>query len=128
MSSAKVDPTIDGWKKLADTLNSAAEALASSGLKPGYHNHQPEWVKMVTRFRWKFLRKYQAISHDAVGCGHLPGIRRRSGGLDQSESWTHSLDSLQDWSSDPSKGYKVYSGGQGGLERHLRSGRKRWWR
>ena len=35
MSSAKVDPTVDGWKKLADTLNSAAETLEPSGLKPG---------------------------------------------------------------------------------------------
>jgi len=34
---------IDGWKALADELNSAAEKLQPSGLKVGYHNHQAEW-------------------------------------------------------------------------------------
>src|SRR5258708_14657275 len=34
---------IDGWKSVADTLNSAGETLAPAGLKPGYHNHPAEW-------------------------------------------------------------------------------------
>src|SRR5260370_30054219 len=33
----------DGWKAIADKLNSAAETLEPSGLKPGYHNHQAEF-------------------------------------------------------------------------------------
>src|SRR5580693_768008 len=40
VASAKVDPSIDGWKTFAGTLNSAAEQLEPSGLKPGYHNHK----------------------------------------------------------------------------------------
>lgn len=36
-------PTLDGWKTLADRLNSAAEKLRPSGLKVGYHNHDAEW-------------------------------------------------------------------------------------
>ena len=34
----------DGWKAIADKLNSAAETLEPSGLKPGYHNHQAEFT------------------------------------------------------------------------------------
>jgi sugar phosphate isomerase/epimerase len=33
----------DGWKALADELNSAADQLEPAGLKVGYHNHQAEW-------------------------------------------------------------------------------------
>ena len=36
-------PNLDGWKGLADRLNSAADKLAPSGLKVGYHNHDAEW-------------------------------------------------------------------------------------
>jgi sugar phosphate isomerase/epimerase len=34
---------MDGWKSLAEKLNSAAETLQPSGLKVGYHNHDAEW-------------------------------------------------------------------------------------
>jgi sugar phosphate isomerase/epimerase len=37
-------PGGDGWKALADKLNSAAEQLEPAGLKVGYHNHQAEWA------------------------------------------------------------------------------------
>ncbi len=36
-------PDLDGWKRLADRLNAAADKLAPSGLKVGYHNHDAEW-------------------------------------------------------------------------------------
>jgi sugar phosphate isomerase/epimerase len=36
--------SLDQWKPVADRLNSAAEQLESSGLKVGYHNHQPEFT------------------------------------------------------------------------------------
>src|SRR5258708_11126135 len=35
---------VDGWKALADQLNSAAEQLEPAGLKVGYHNHQAEFT------------------------------------------------------------------------------------
>jgi len=35
---------VDGWKAIADTLNSAADQLSPSGLKVGYHNHQLEFT------------------------------------------------------------------------------------
>jgi len=44
MASAQPKPGIDGWKQVADTLNSAAEQLEPAGLKSGYHNHQLEFT------------------------------------------------------------------------------------
>lgn len=35
---------LDAWKTVAETLNHAAEQLASGGLKTGYHNHQFEFT------------------------------------------------------------------------------------
>src|SRR5260370_28874103 len=35
---------VDGWKALADQLNSVAEQLEPAGLKVGYHNHQAEFT------------------------------------------------------------------------------------
>jgi len=44
MASSRPKPGLDGWKEIADQLNSAAEQLASAGLTPGYHNHEPEFT------------------------------------------------------------------------------------
>ena len=35
--------SIDGWKRVADTLNTANDTFKSHGLHAGYHNHQLEW-------------------------------------------------------------------------------------
>jgi len=35
--------TIDGWKEVATTLNSASEKFKAAGIKAGYHNHDAEW-------------------------------------------------------------------------------------
>jgi sugar phosphate isomerase/epimerase len=44
MASSRPKPGLDGWKEIADELNWAAGQLASSGLTPGYHNHEPEFT------------------------------------------------------------------------------------
>jgi sugar phosphate isomerase/epimerase len=44
MSSSDPKPGLDGWKEIADTLNSTSDQLASSGLKTGYHNHDREFT------------------------------------------------------------------------------------
>jgi sugar phosphate isomerase/epimerase len=43
-ASSHEKPGLDGWKAVADSLNSAAEKLEPSGLKAGYHNHQTEFT------------------------------------------------------------------------------------
>ena len=111
MSSAKVDPTVDGWKKLADTLNSAAEALEASGLKPGYHNHQPEWVKIGDTFPLQVLAKNTKPS---VMMQLDVGTCLESGGdpvgwIKTNPGRIHSIH-CKDWSPDPEKGYKALFG------------------
>lgn len=44
MSSSQPKPGPDGWKEVADQLNSAADQLQPDGLKTGYHNHQLEFT------------------------------------------------------------------------------------
>jgi len=43
MASSHESASIDGWKKVAETLNTASDKLAADGLGVGYHNHQTEW-------------------------------------------------------------------------------------
>ena len=43
MASSHENANIDGWKKVADTLNIASDKLAADHLGVGYHNHQTEW-------------------------------------------------------------------------------------
>jgi sugar phosphate isomerase/epimerase len=111
MASAKVDPTVDGWNKLADTLNSAADTLAPSGLKPGYHNHQPEWVKIGDTFPLEILAKNTKPS---VMMQLDVGTCLESGGdpvawIKANPGRIHSMH-CKDWSPDPAIGYKVLFG------------------
>lgn len=43
MASAGEIKAIDDWKRVADVLNTANNALAAHGMHAGYHNHQLEW-------------------------------------------------------------------------------------
>ncbi len=43
LASAGEIHTLDGWKKVADTLNRGAETFGKSGLNAGYHNHELEF-------------------------------------------------------------------------------------
>lgn len=47
MASSDPQPTVDGWKAVAEELNSAAGRVESSGLKIGYHNHEPEFTPLA---------------------------------------------------------------------------------
>lgn len=111
MASAKVEPTVDGWKKLADTLNSAADTLAPSGLKSGYHNHEPEWVKIGDTFPLEILAKNTKPSVMmqldvgtclASGADPVAWIKANPGRI-------HSIH-CKDWSPDADKGYRVLFG------------------
>jgi sugar phosphate isomerase/epimerase len=104
-------PTLDAWKAVADKLNSAAETLEPSGLRPGYHNHDAEW-RPINRVRpMEILARntkptimLQLDVGTCIEAGSDPAawIRANPGRI-------HSLH-LKDWSSDPAKGYKVLFG------------------
>ena len=100
-----------GWKAIADKLNSASERLASSKLKPGYHNHQSEWKPVDGVRPMEVLAKNTKptvmLQLDVgtcleAGSDPVAWIRANPGRI-------HSLH-LKDWSSDPTKGYKVLFG------------------
>jgi sugar phosphate isomerase/epimerase len=102
---------IDGWKAIADKLNTAAEQLETSGLKPGYHNHDAEWRPVEGVRPMEILAKNTKASimlqldvGTCVEAGSDPvaWIRANPGRI-------RSLH-LKDWSSDPSKAYKVLFG------------------
>ena len=103
--------SIDAWKAVADNLNRAADTLDSSGLKPGYHNHDAEWKPI------NGVRPLEVIAKNTkpsimlqldvgtcleAGADPVAWIRANPGRI-------HSLH-LKDWSSDPTKGYKVLFG------------------
>jgi sugar phosphate isomerase/epimerase len=56
-SDPKTKNGADGWKHLADELNTAAEQLEPAGLKVGYHNHQAEFTASGGRRPMEILAK-----------------------------------------------------------------------
>jgi sugar phosphate isomerase/epimerase len=111
MASSDPKPGTDGWKAIANELNSAAETLEPSGLKPGYHNHQPEFRAVDGVRPIEILAKNTKpsilLQLDVGTCVEAGGdpvawIRANPGRI-------RSLH-LKDWSSDPAKGYHVLFG------------------
>jgi sugar phosphate isomerase/epimerase len=109
MASSQPKPGLDGWKGVADELNSAAEQLESSGLKPGYHNHQPEFTAVEGTRPIEVLAKNTKpsvmLQLDVgtcleAGSDPVAWIRSNPGRI-------RSLH-LKDWS--PQKGYSVLFG------------------
>jgi sugar phosphate isomerase/epimerase len=111
MASSNPKPGIDGWKAIADDLNNAADILEADGLKPGYHNHQPEF-KPVDGVRpieilAKNTKPSVMLQLDVGTCLESGGdpvawIRANPGRI-------RSLH-LKDWSPEPGKGYEVLFG------------------
>jgi sugar phosphate isomerase/epimerase len=102
---------LDGWKAIADELNTAAEQLEPSGLKAGYHNHQPEFTRVDGVLPMEILatntRSSVMLQLDVGTCLNAGGdpvawIRANPGRI-------RSLH-LKDWSPDPAVGYKALFG------------------
>lgn len=111
MASSNPKPGIDGWKAIADELNSAADFLAPAGLKTGYHNHQPEFKTEDG------VRPIEVLAKNTKPTVMLQldvGTCLNSGG--DPAAWIRSNPGrirsihLKDWSSDPAKGYEVLFG------------------
>jgi sugar phosphate isomerase/epimerase len=109
-SSGKVD-NLDGWKEVADTLNSAAERLKPTGLRTGFHNHLTEFVPIEGKRPIETLAantgKDVMLQLDVGTCVEA--------GVDP-VAWINAhpgrIRSMhcKDWSPDPGKGYKVLFG------------------
>jgi sugar phosphate isomerase/epimerase len=49
MASSEPKTTLGQWAQVAEVLNAAAEQLAPSGIQPGYHNHNAEFMPIEGR-------------------------------------------------------------------------------
>ena len=111
MASSQPKPGLDGWKEVADALNSAADQLEAAGLKTGYHNHKPEFIPVEGKRPIEILAKNTKpsimLQLDVgtcleAGSDPVAWIRANPGRI-------RSLH-LKDWSPDPAKGYAVLFG------------------
>ncbi len=101
----------DGWKAIADKLNSAAETLEPSGLKPGYHNHQAEFtgapgqrpIEIIAKnTRPSVMLQLDVGTCLEAGADPVAWIRANPGRIRSIH--------CKDWSPDPGIGYKTLFG------------------
>jgi sugar phosphate isomerase/epimerase len=102
---------VDGWKAIADTLNSAADTLAPSGLKTGYHNHQAEFAGapgtrpieiLAKNTKPSVMLQLDVGTCVEAGADPVAWIRANPGRIRSIH--------CKEWSRDPGKGYKVLFG------------------
>jgi len=110
-ASTEEKTSLDQWKSVADRLNSAAEQLESSGLKVGYHNHQPEFTPIGGQRPIEILAKNTKpsvmLQLDVgtcleAGSDPVAWIRANPGRIRSIH--------CKDWSPDLGKGYAVLFG------------------
>ena len=111
MSSSQPKPGLDGWKDVAETLNSAADQLESAGLKTGYHNHEREFTPVEGKRPIEILAKNTKpsvmLQLDVgtcleAGSDPVAWIRANPGRIRS----VH----CKDWSPESGKGYTVLFG------------------
>jgi sugar phosphate isomerase/epimerase len=104
-------PNLDGWKAVADNLNTASDKLAPSGLKVGYHNHDAEWrpvdgkrpIEVIAaNTKPSVMLQLDVGTCLEAGSDPVVWIRSNSGRI-------HSIH-CKDWSPDPNIGYKTLFG------------------
>ena len=102
---------LDGWKVVAEALNSADEQLAKSGLHSGYHNHEPEFTPIgggrpmeviAKNTKPSIMLQLDVGTCLKAGSDPVAWIRANPGRI-------RSLH-LKEWSSDPAKAYSVLFG------------------
>lgn len=111
LAHADPKPGPDGWRPIADLLNTAADRLEPSGLRVGYHNHETEFTPvngvrpietLAKQTKSSIMLQLDVGTCLQAGSDPVAWIRSNPGRI-------RSLH-LKDWSSDPSKGYKVLFG------------------
>ena len=111
MSSSEPKPGLDGWREVADTLNSAADQLKNAGLKTGYHNHELEFKPVEGKRPIEILAKETkpsvALQLDVgtcvkAGSDPVAWIRANPGRIKSIH--------CKDWAPGADKGYAVLFG------------------
>jgi len=107
-SAGRVDPGLDGWRKVSDTLTQAMEKFRPAGLRGGYHNHQAEFkpvdgkrpMEVIAANTPKdFMLQLDVGTCVEVGSDPVAWIKANPGRI-------HSLH-CKDWSPGEGKGYQV---------------------
>jgi sugar phosphate isomerase/epimerase len=108
MASPGRAQTQDDWKRVAETLASAAETLKPLGMRAGYHNHQLEFMEKDGFRPMPFLAAHTpesvTLQFDVGTCmeaGYDP-----LAWIDANPGRIRSLH-LKDWGAGPDRGYKV---------------------
>ena len=114
MASAGRPQGVEGWQKVADTLNRATMAWQSAGLRAGYHNHQTEFMTTLEG-EWKRpMDLLAANTHSDVMLQFDVGTCVEAGA--DPVAWVKANPGrirsmhLKDWAPGPDKGYKVLFG------------------
>lgn len=101
----------DGWKGVADTLTKASEQFKRAGLRPGYHNHQLEFIPVDGKRPMEILAsntsKDVMLQLDVGTC--IQAGSDPVAWIDSNPGRINSLH-LKDWSPEADKGYKVLFG------------------
>ena len=109
MASAGKVEGADGWKKVADTLNSGNDKMKAAGIHAGYHNHAAEWKAVDGKVPMEILAadtdKTIMLQFD-VGTA-LEESKDPVAWIDSNPGRIRSLH-LKEWSKD--KGYKCLLG------------------
>jgi sugar phosphate isomerase/epimerase len=109
LASAGDLTSIDGWKRVAETLNKADETMAGEGLHAGYHNHDVEWRPVEGQKPIEVLAANTAksimLQLDVGTC--LEAGSDPVAWIESNPGRIRSLH-LKEWS--PDKGYKVLFG------------------
>jgi sugar phosphate isomerase/epimerase len=104
-------PNLDGYKVLADNLNAAAEKLAPSRLKVGYHNHDAEWKVidgkrpmdvLAANTKPSIMLQLDVGTCLEAGADPVAWIQANPGRICSIH--------CKDWSPDPNVGYKTLFG------------------
>lgn len=115
MASAGRPQGVAGWTAVAETLNRAADSWKSVGLKPGYHNHQTEFMAgTLDSDRERPMDLLAANTHKDVMLQFDVGTCVEVGSdpvawIDQNPGRIRSMH-CKDWAPGPDKGYKVLFG------------------
>ena len=100
---------VDGWKRVADTLNKANATMASHGMHAGYHNHDLEWKPVEGQKPMELLAantdKSIMLQLDVGTC--LEAGSDPVAWVEKNPGRIRSMH-LKDWS--PEKGYRVLFG------------------
>jgi sugar phosphate isomerase/epimerase len=110
-SAPRLEPGLDGWKKLGDTITQAMEKFRAAGLRAGYHNHQTEFrlldgkrpIEVLAASTPKdFMLQLDVGTCVEMGSDPVEWINANPGRINSLH--------LKDWGAGEGKGYRVLFG------------------